>query len=169
MPYQPLGLLSASLSAADVHAIVLGDRFAGIVHPCKIYNVLRVGLPFIAVGPRAEPLADLASDSEIADMGISVRHGEVDAIEEFLQEAAAASEWRSLNRDLAAASRFAKAALLPLMLAKMEVSDERSEVRGRKSEVGSQRSEFRSQRPEVGGPRSEVGGQKSEAEGRRYQ
>jgi colanic acid biosynthesis glycosyl transferase WcaI len=34
LPYQPLAELSASLSAADLHAVVMGNEFAGIVHPC---------------------------------------------------------------------------------------------------------------------------------------
>src|SRR5262249_9204014 len=38
LPYQPLEHLSASLSAADLHLVVMGDAFVGLVHPCKIYN-----------------------------------------------------------------------------------------------------------------------------------
>ncbi len=119
LPYQPLEMLSGSLSAADVHAIVLGNPFVGIVHPCKIYNVLRIGIPFIAIGPEESHVTDLFSDSEVADLGLCVRHGDVSAIVEYLQDAAAASQWRSLTRELAAASRFAKSALLPLLVAQM--------------------------------------------------
>ena len=133
LPYQPMELLSGSLSAADVHAIVLGDLFVGIVHPCKIYNVLRIGIPFLAIGPEPSHLTDLAADDELAGMGLSVRHGDVAAVEEFLHEAAAASEWRSPACDLAIASRFAKTALLPRMLA--EVRGERLEVRGERKKL----------------------------------
>ena len=28
---------------ADLHAVVMGDPFVGIIHPCKIYNVLALG------------------------------------------------------------------------------------------------------------------------------
>ena len=38
LPYQPLQKLSASLSAADLQVAVMGEKFVGIVHPCKIYK-----------------------------------------------------------------------------------------------------------------------------------
>jgi hypothetical protein len=44
LPYQPFKRLSASLSAADLHVVVMGDKYVGIVHPCKVYNVLAVGI-----------------------------------------------------------------------------------------------------------------------------
>jgi hypothetical protein len=119
LPYQPLEMLSGSLSAADVHAIVLGDPFVGIVHPCKIYNILRIGTPFIAIGPQPSHVTDLFADNEVADLGLSVRHGDVGAIAEFLQDAAAASQWRNLTSEVTAASRFSKSALMPLMVASM--------------------------------------------------
>src|SRR5262249_40748815 len=40
LPYQPLDQLAASLSAADLQVVVMGNPFVGLVHPCKIYNVL---------------------------------------------------------------------------------------------------------------------------------
>jgi len=42
LPYQPLNQLAASLSAADAHAVVMGEAMLGLVHPCKIYNILAV-------------------------------------------------------------------------------------------------------------------------------
>ena len=35
LPYQALDQLSGVLSAADLHVVVMGNRFVGIVHPCK--------------------------------------------------------------------------------------------------------------------------------------
>ena len=43
LPYQPLAELAGSLSAADLHVVVMGDPFVGTIHPCKIYNILTVG------------------------------------------------------------------------------------------------------------------------------
>ena len=59
LPYQPLKDLSASLSAADLHVIVMGDSFVGLVHPCKIYNVLSVGSSFLYIGPRDSHVTDI--------------------------------------------------------------------------------------------------------------
>jgi len=42
LPYQARDQIAGSLSAADLHVVVMGDAFVGITHPCKIYNALRV-------------------------------------------------------------------------------------------------------------------------------
>src|SRR6266536_3343352 len=47
LPYQPLSELAGSLSAADLHVVVMGQPFVGLVHPCKIYNILIVGAPVL--------------------------------------------------------------------------------------------------------------------------
>jgi glycosyltransferase involved in cell wall biosynthesis len=62
LPYQPFDRLSASLSAADLHAIVMGNEFVGIVHPCKIYNILTIGSPFLYIGPTPSHVTEIASD-----------------------------------------------------------------------------------------------------------
>ena len=53
LPYQPLADLSASLSAADLHVVVMGDPLVGIVHTCKIYNIMCIGAPVLYIGPAA--------------------------------------------------------------------------------------------------------------------
>jgi putative colanic acid biosynthesis glycosyltransferase WcaI len=59
LPYQPLDRLGASLSSADLHVIVMGSPFVGIVHPCKIYNVLALGSPFLYIGPPESHIGDI--------------------------------------------------------------------------------------------------------------
>ncbi len=83
LPYQPLEQLSASLSAADLHVVVMGDAFVGIVHPCKIYNILRLGIPFLYIGPPVSHVTELAE-------GIFARHGEVDKVAEAITSVFAA-------------------------------------------------------------------------------
>ena len=61
LPYQPLDQLSASLSSADLQVVVMGAPFVGIVHPCKIYNILSLGLPFLGICPTECHLTDLAA------------------------------------------------------------------------------------------------------------
>lgn len=74
LPYQDSENLKYSLSAADVHMIMMGNEFPGIVHPCKIYNILSLGKPFVFVGPDYSHVADIMNDSSL---GIRVNHGEV--------------------------------------------------------------------------------------------
>ncbi len=88
LPYQERAMLKYSLSAADVHAAVMGERMAGIVHPCKIYGILQLGKPFIYIGPEASPLNDLVQG---AGAGFSVRQGNAAGV------AAAILNVRSLN------------------------------------------------------------------------
>ncbi|MCI0688868.1 MAG: glycosyltransferase family 4 protein, partial [Sporichthyaceae bacterium] len=40
LPYQPLDRIKYSLSAADVHLVVVGPREVGVRHPCKIYGAM---------------------------------------------------------------------------------------------------------------------------------
>lgn len=61
LPYQPLETLSASLSSADLHLVIMGPPFVGMIHPCKVYNLLALGLPFLAIGPQESHLTDLAA------------------------------------------------------------------------------------------------------------
>jgi len=75
LPYQPLNELSASLSAADLHVVVMGDPFVGIVHPCKIYNVLSVAAPVLCIGPERSHLVEIAQDWDRAYPWAQTRMG----------------------------------------------------------------------------------------------
>jgi colanic acid biosynthesis glycosyl transferase WcaI len=81
IPYQPLDKLSASLSAADLHLVVMGDPFVGIVHPCKVYNIRQLGIPFLYVGPDPSHVTELSPAA-------GFRHGDVEGVANFLASAA---------------------------------------------------------------------------------
>jgi colanic acid biosynthesis glycosyl transferase WcaI len=87
LPYQPLESLAASLSAADMHLVVMGDQFAGIVHPCKIYNVLAIGAPFLYIGPAESHVADILGQLGNG-MACAAKHGDVDIVKSHIVEAA---------------------------------------------------------------------------------
>lgn len=80
LPYQPLDQLSASLSAADVHVVVMGNGFVGLVHPCKIYNVLTVGAPLIYIGPSPSHVTEICAQLNTNYPWVHVRHGEISAL-----------------------------------------------------------------------------------------
>lgn len=73
LSYQPLETLSASLSAADVHVVALGDDMRGIVHPSKIYNAMLVARPVLYFGPEPSHVTDLL---DAAEVGWRVAHGD---------------------------------------------------------------------------------------------
>jgi glycosyltransferase involved in cell wall biosynthesis len=81
LPYQPIERLSASLSAADLHVVIMGDPFVGIVHPCKVYNIRSLGLPYLYIGPNPSHVTELAPTG-------SFRHGDVDGVLRFITLAA---------------------------------------------------------------------------------
>jgi hypothetical protein len=94
LPYQPLEQLSASLSAADLHVVVMGDPFVGIVHPCKVYNVLRLGIPILYVGPAQSHVTDLIPEGSKGYWSFLARHGDADAVIQQIQRAADAGPRR---------------------------------------------------------------------------
>lgn len=59
LPYQPLDELAGVLSAADLHLVVMGDPFVGLVHPCKAYNLLRVNAPILYMGPKPSHISEI--------------------------------------------------------------------------------------------------------------
>jgi len=86
LPYQPLNKLSASLSAADVHVVVMGDAFVGLVHPCKIYNILTVGAPVLYVGPQPSHVTEVLNSIGENHSWKCVRHGEVSLLIHQIQD-----------------------------------------------------------------------------------
>lgn len=116
LPYQPKGSLSASLSSADLHLVVMGAPFVGIVHPCKVYNILALGLPFLGIGPEECHLSDLAArlpDARYARIG---RHGDVPGLVQVLREAAAAGPLLPSEASRALASEFSQSRLRPRLI-----------------------------------------------------
>ncbi len=78
LPYQPLSSLSASLSSADLHVVVMGDPLVGIVHTCKIYNIMCIGSPVLYIGPAESHVMDIAAGNGIPLA--SANHGDVDLV-----------------------------------------------------------------------------------------
>ena len=73
LPYQPLNGLAASLSSADLHVVVMGDPFVGLVHPCKVYNIRTLGIPYLYIGPAESHVGEL-------DPTFAAEHGDVAAV-----------------------------------------------------------------------------------------
>jgi len=118
LPYQPLDELSKSLSAADLHTVVMGDKFAGIVHPSKVYNILSLGVPLLYIGPEESHIMDIAVASNGFPM-YTARHGEVDQVVTQIMTAAASGVVRS-DHSRALSHRFARESLLPRMIQLIE-------------------------------------------------
>jgi glycosyltransferase involved in cell wall biosynthesis len=116
LPYQPLSDLASSLSAADLHVVVMGNAFVGLVHPCKIYNVLSIGAPVLYIGPRPSHVSEILDHLE----GEQVAHGDVEGVLQAIERVKSKPGSRPATAGSTAA--FSQQTLLPEMIAEMEAS-----------------------------------------------
>jgi colanic acid biosynthesis glycosyl transferase WcaI len=120
LPYQPFNRLSSSLSAADAHMVVMGEAMPGVVHPCKIYNILAIGTPVIYIGPQPSHVTEILNHAGVEYPSVCVRHGEAEILVRQIQD---------LRRNTTAGKRqsppeitaaFSKKALQPKLIAVLE-------------------------------------------------
>ena len=118
LPYQPLHELSGSLSAADLHVVVMGQEFVGIVHPCKVYNIMSVGAATLYVGPTPSHVTDIAAQWH--GRFYLASHGDVQAVTTAILQATECNQRQP-------AIAFSKESLLPQLIdvieAKQPVQD----------------------------------------------
>jgi glycosyltransferase involved in cell wall biosynthesis len=119
LPYQLLNELSGSLSAADLHVVVMGDDFRGLVHPCKVYNIIAIGSPFLYIGPEESHVSDLFRHEPAGLLARPARHGEADTVAAQILQAAAAGPLRVKGAEEVSA-HFAQSLLLPRMVGILE-------------------------------------------------
>ena len=115
-PYQPLNELSSSLSAADLHVVVMGDKFVGIVHPCKIYNILSIGASVLYVGPTPSHVTDIAAKNQ--GRFFLTNHGDVEAVTGAILEA------RRARANHQPTASYSKHTLLPKLIDVIEAKQD---------------------------------------------
>ena len=118
LPYQPIEKLAGSLSAADLHVVVMGDKYVGIVHPCKIYNVLAVKKPFLYIGPNESHVTDIIGRSS----AYVSSHGDVEGVVANILRAMRNTGLAS-PRGVEVETLFSKNRLVPQMISAIEQSD----------------------------------------------
>ncbi len=122
LPYQPMDKLSGSLSAADLHLVVMGDPFVGLVHPCKVYNILSLGLPWLGVCPEPCHLTDLAARLNEDRYAVTARHDEVARIEALIAVAASHGPLPPSTAARALAREFSQSILRPRLVHVVEAA-----------------------------------------------
>ena len=120
LPYQPLDQLSGSLSSADLHVVVMGPPFVGIVHPCKIYNILSLGLPFLGICPEECHLAELAARIEDKRYSSTAANGDAAAITAMVNAAAERGPQMPSTELQQLAAEFSMAVLRPRLVQVIE-------------------------------------------------
>jgi hypothetical protein len=120
LPYQPVQKLSAALSAADAHVVVMGNPFVGTIHPCKIYNALAVGAAIVYLGPDSSHVTDLLNESGTASPHVGVRHGQVDELVRHLGVLFRTRPRLTGIEQAQIAAKCSRATLLPQMVSAIE-------------------------------------------------
>ena len=120
LPYQPLRQLSGSLSAADLHVVVMGNAFVGLVHPCKIYNILSVAAPVLYIGPRPSHLSEVFEGLDGQYLRASAAHGEVENVLRAIQDIREQTGRTQRRVPPQLQTLFSKDAMLPKLLAELE-------------------------------------------------
>jgi hypothetical protein len=126
LPYQPIESLAGVLSAADLHVAVMGEAFVGIVHPCKVYNILAVGTPMLYVGPKESSIVDVARALDGRVQFYSALHGDAGCVVDHIQSAVTARTERSQKAELN--GQFSKSILLPRFISLLEANESRREA-----------------------------------------
>ena len=98
----------------------MGDAFVGIVHPCKIYNVLALGIPFLYIGPERSHITELMATDGIGAFASRAAHGDVAAVIRAINQARELPS-APFGAGAELASRFSEGALLPRFTELIEV------------------------------------------------
>jgi hypothetical protein len=80
----------------------MGDPFVGILHPCKVYNALRVGAPILYVGPNVSHIGDIARATP--NRIVRVAHGDADGTVNAIIDAATVRR-RALQAEISSMTR----------------------------------------------------------------
>jgi hypothetical protein len=107
----------------------MGNDFVGIVHPCKIYNILSIGSAFLYIGPEPSHVTELAAQLTKGSQFYGARHGEVDRVVGHLMGALETVCARSAGSNSALAGKFAKRIVLPRMIELLEALNDKEETR----------------------------------------
>ena len=126
LPYQPLTELSDSLSAADLHVVVMGDAFVGIVHPCKVYNIMSIGAAALYIGPEPSHITDIAAQH---GKFFLTRHGDVEGVKAAIMKAMELQERQAVN------GSFSKRVLLPEFVSLIEAQQDVQDFSGLQEKV----------------------------------
>jgi hypothetical protein len=120
LTYQQVARLGAPLSAADLHD-VMGDPFVGTLHPCKVCNILRLGVPFLHIGPPQSHITEILPPRAAGDWAHVFRHGNAESVTACSQQCSQAGA-RRFEEAMCLAREFSSARLVPRLKASLKTA-----------------------------------------------
>ena len=94
----------------------MGDAMLGLVHPCKIYNILSMAAPVIYIGPKPSHVTEILDRLGDEHPSIRVAHGEAEVLANQIQDLRQkmVGDRRPLPTEVTAA--YSKGVLLPELI-----------------------------------------------------
>ena len=124
LPYQPLDRLADSLSAADLQVVVMGNPFVGLVHPCKIYNILSVAAPVLYIGPCPSHVTEILDATNQNLIYAAVGHGDVEGLVQQIERVRRQASATHRQLPASVSSIFAKETVLPTLIAHLQTTSQ---------------------------------------------
>ena len=122
LPYEPQERLAGLLSAADLHVVVMGEAFRGIVHPSKIYNILAIGLPFLYIGPNESHMGDIIGRIGNNGLAMHATKGDVASVVRQILNSADKVRSEAAPERTILAEDFSRSTLLPRLIGEIEAA-----------------------------------------------
>jgi len=97
----------------------------GVIHPCKIYNILRVGSPLLYIGPEPSHISEILQALNGKPPCAWAQHGEVERVIEHIVASKKGMVEPNGGRCAPSAEKFSKEELLPRLV---EVLEENAEM-----------------------------------------
>ena len=98
----------------------MGNAMLGLVHPCKIYNILTVGAPVIYLGPEPSHVTEIIDGLVPRHPWVGVRHGAVRELAEQILELRRNTAGCDHHPPAGVETHFSQATLLPRLVAVIE-------------------------------------------------
>ncbi len=98
----------------------MGDPFVGLVHPCKIYNILRIGSPLLYIGPQPSHITEIIRQVNGRLPCGTAEHGQVEQVVRQVMEMKRSPSRRNGENAASYADPYSKSVLLPQLVSRLE-------------------------------------------------
>ena len=110
----------------------MGNPFVGMVHPCKIYNVLSTGAPVLYIGPAPSSVSEVLARIGDTQLWGAAEHGEVEKVVAHIRRIRAARLRRTGHEHDAIAAEYSREKWLPRLVGVLEGKAEEGKAESRK-------------------------------------